>query len=60
MRERSSRELVMARRGVLTPAKALGIVDRAWSIIAQLADAALPVAPALPTETRQIGGGVSV
>lgn len=33
-----------------TPAKALGIADRAWTI-AQLVDAALAVAPALPTET---------
>jgi IS1 family transposase len=33
-----------------TPAKALGVVDKAWSI-AQLVDAALAVAPALPTET---------
>jgi hypothetical protein len=33
-----------------TPAKALGVADRAWSI-AQLVDAALAVAPALPTET---------
>ena len=33
-----------------TPAKALGIADRAWSI-AQLVDAALAVAPALPTHT---------
>jgi hypothetical protein len=33
-----------------TPAKALGVADRAWTI-AQLVDAALAVAPALPTET---------
>ncbi|MGM4963970.1 hypothetical protein AB7714_10725 [Tardiphaga sp. 1201_B9_N1_1] len=33
-----------------TPAKAIGVADRAWSI-AQLVDAALAVAPALPTET---------
>ena len=33
-----------------TPAKALGVADRAWSI-AQLVDAALAVAPATPTET---------
>jgi hypothetical protein len=33
-----------------TPAKALGVVDKTWSI-AQLVDAALAVAPALPTET---------
>ena len=33
-----------------TPAKALGIADRAWTI-AQLVDAALAVAPAMPTET---------
>ena len=33
-----------------TPAKAIGIADRAWSI-AQLVDAALAVAPAMPTET---------
>src|SRR5690349_1787542 len=33
-----------------TPAKALGVADRAWSI-GQLVDAALSVAPALPTET---------
>jgi hypothetical protein len=33
-----------------TPAKALGIADRAWTI-ALLVDAALAVAPALPTET---------
>jgi IS1 family transposase len=33
-----------------TPAKALGVVDRTWSI-AQLVDAALSVATALPTET---------
>ncbi|WP_089025379.1 transposase [Bradyrhizobium mercantei] len=33
-----------------TPAKALGVADKAWSI-AQLVDAALSVAPALPTET---------
>lgn len=33
-----------------TPAKALGLADKAWSI-AQLVDAALAVAPALPTET---------
>lgn len=32
------------------PAKALGVADKAWSI-AQLVDAALAVAPALPTET---------
>ena len=33
-----------------TPAKAIGVADRAWSI-AQLVDAALAVAPAMPTET---------
>lgn len=33
-----------------TPAKAIGVADRAWSI-GQLVDAALAVAPALPTET---------
>lgn len=33
-----------------TPAKALGLADKAWSIV-QLVDAALAVAPALPTET---------
>jgi hypothetical protein len=33
-----------------TPAKALGVADRAWTI-AQLVDAALAVAPAMPTET---------
>jgi hypothetical protein len=33
-----------------TPAKALGVTERAWSI-AQLVVAALAVAPALPTET---------
>jgi len=33
-----------------TPATALGIADRAWTI-AQLVDAALAVAPALPTQT---------
>jgi hypothetical protein len=33
-----------------TPAKALGVADRAWSI-AQLVDAALAAAPAMPTET---------
>ena len=33
-----------------TPAKALGVVDKVWSI-AQLVDAALAVAPALPAET---------
>jgi hypothetical protein len=33
-----------------TPAKAIGVADRAWSI-AQLVDAALAVAPLLPTET---------
>jgi IS1 family transposase len=33
-----------------TPAKALGVADKAWTI-AQLVDAALNVAPALPTET---------
>ena len=33
-----------------TPAKAVGVADRTWSI-AQLVDAALAVAPALPTET---------
>jgi IS1 family transposase len=34
----------------VTPAKALGIADRAWSI-GQLVESALAVAPALPTET---------
>jgi IS1 family transposase len=33
-----------------TPAKALGVADKAWTI-AQLVDAALNVAPALPKET---------
>jgi hypothetical protein len=33
-----------------TPAKALGVVDKTWSI-GQLVDSALAVAPALPTET---------
>jgi hypothetical protein len=33
-----------------TPAKAIGVADRAWSI-AQLVDAALAIAPALPIET---------
>jgi hypothetical protein len=33
-----------------TPAKAIGVADRTWTV-AQLADAALAVAPALPTET---------
>ncbi|WP_244547610.1 hypothetical protein [Bradyrhizobium sp. OK095] len=33
-----------------TPAKALGVADKAWSI-AQLVGAARSVAPALPTET---------
>ena len=33
-----------------TPAKALGLTDKAWSI-GQLVDAALNVAPALPTKT---------
>lgn len=33
-----------------TPAKAIGVADRAWTI-AQLVDAALSVTPALPTET---------
>lgn len=33
-----------------TPAKALGVADKAWTI-AQLVDAALSMAPALPTET---------
>jgi len=33
-----------------TPAKALGVADKAWTI-AQLVNAALNVAPALPTET---------
>lgn len=33
-----------------TPAKALGLADRAWTV-AQLVDAALAVAPALPKET---------
>jgi IS1 family transposase len=33
-----------------TPAKAIGVADRAWSI-AQLVDAALAVAPAVPIET---------
>lgn len=32
------------------PAKALGVADRAWSV-GQLVDAALSVAPALPTQT---------
>jgi hypothetical protein len=34
----------------ITPAKAIGVASRTWSI-AQLVDAALAVAPALPTET---------
>jgi IS1 family transposase len=33
-----------------TPAKAIGVADRAWTI-AQLVDAALTLAPALPTES---------
>ena len=33
-----------------TPAKAIGVADRAWSV-AELVDAALTVAPALPNET---------
>lgn len=33
-----------------TPAKAIGVADKAWTI-AQLVDAALAVAPALPKET---------
>ena len=33
-----------------TPAMAIGVAERTWSI-AQLVDAALAVAPALPTET---------
>jgi len=33
-----------------TPAKALGVADRVWSI-AHLVDAALAVAPSMPTET---------
>jgi hypothetical protein len=33
-----------------TPAKAIGVADRTWSIT-QLVDAALAVAPAMPTET---------
>ena len=33
-----------------TPAKALRVADRAWTI-AQLVDAALAMAPAMPTET---------
>jgi hypothetical protein len=32
------------------PAKAMGVADRAWTI-GQLVDAALSMAPALPTET---------
>ena len=44
------RELVQRHEALrTTPAKALGVADRAWSI-AQLVDAALAVAPALPTE----------
>jgi hypothetical protein len=35
---------------IATPAKALGVADKAWTI-GQLVDAALAVAPALPTET---------
>jgi hypothetical protein len=35
-----------------TPAKALGVADRAWTI-AELVDAALAVAPALRTETHR-------
>jgi IS1 family transposase len=34
----------------VTPAKAIGVAERAWTI-GQLVDAALAVAPALPTET---------
>ena len=34
----------------MTPAKAIGVADRVWTI-AQLVDAALAVAPAMPTET---------
>jgi hypothetical protein len=33
-----------------TPAKALGVADRSWTI-AQLVDAALAIAPSMPTET---------
>jgi len=33
-----------------TPAKAIGVADRTWTI-AQLVDAALAVAPTMPTET---------
>jgi hypothetical protein len=33
-----------------TPAKAIGVADRTWTI-AQLVDAALALAPAMPTET---------
>ncbi|MDQ1487456.1 MAG: hypothetical protein QOJ62_3149 [Actinomycetota bacterium] len=33
-----------------TPAKAIGVADRAWTI-AQLVDAALALAPVMPTET---------
>ena len=36
--------------GRTTPAKAIGVADRAWTV-AQLVDAALAVAPAMPTET---------
>jgi hypothetical protein len=37
-----------------TPTKALGVADRTWSI-AQFIDAALAVAPAMPTETPPDG-----
>lgn len=41
-----------------TPAKALGLADKAWSI-AQLVDAALAVPPRCPRRPRQIGAGSS-
>jgi hypothetical protein len=41
-----------------TPAVALGLSDRVWTI-GDLLDAALAVAPADPTTTAPIGGGGS-
>jgi hypothetical protein len=41
-----------------TPAKALGVVDRAWTI-AQFVNAAIAVASAMPTEAFRIGGACS-
>ena len=39
-------------------AVALGVADRIWGI-AQLVETALPMAPALPTETPRIGSASS-